>query len=94
MMVPIEIQEAVERARLQASPIIFVPADASDELREALAELAAETGRRVLQMPGETQAEKLAREYRERDVPAISRNDTRAFLKNMAAIAKGHLKVK
>lgn len=88
-----EIQAAVEAARRQHGKFVFVPAGATPELRDALTAVAAESGREVLNEPGESLVQRLARETAARDVPAISAGDDWKFIEKLNDIAKGKVKI-
>ena len=92
-MSSLEIQAAVEAARRQPHGFVFIPADASGELRDALTNFAAEAGREVLTKPAENRLDRLAREAAARDVPAVNGKDSRAFLENLKDIAAGKVRV-
>jgi predicted aconitase len=88
-----ETEKAVEAARAQPHKFVFMPRDASDELRQALTSMAAETGREILHARATTPAERAAQELASSDRPVVKRNDTRAFMKNLAGIARGDVGV-
>lgn len=92
-MIPVEIQTAVEAARRQPHKFVFIPADASAEMRDALRAFAAESGREVLLKPAENRLDRLAREAAARDVPVVNAGDDRAFLDKLKDIAAGRVKV-
>ena len=93
-MSSLEIQAAVEAARRQPHAFVFVPADASPEMSDALRAFAAESGREVLLKPAENRLDRLAREAAARDIPTVNGNDPGAFLANLKDIASGKVKVK
>jgi hypothetical protein len=93
-MSSVEIREAVEVARAQHGPFVFIPSGATEEMRAALEGLATEMGREPLVMAGASRAQILAQELAERDVPEIPVTDSRTFLKNLKAIARGDVRVK
>ena len=90
-MVPVEIQTAIEKARRQPHKFVFIPADASAEMRAALVAFASESGREVLNQPGKSQPRGPAATGR--DVPTITAGDDAAFLEKLKDIAAGRVKV-
>jgi hypothetical protein len=93
-MIPIDIQIAVEKARREPhGKFVFIEAGASAEVRDALTAFAAESGREVLNKPGESRLDALAREAAARDVPLVNAGDNRDFIDKLKDIAAGRVKI-
>ena len=89
----VEIQQAVEEARLRHGKFVFVPAGASPEMREALTAFAAESGRQVMDRHVTSHGQRVAGEAAARDVPVVTAGDDAAFLAKLREIAAGRVKV-
>lgn len=92
-----DIAAAVAAARAQGNQaFIQIPATASPDLRAALARLARETKREIVESVKESHAARSIREAAEHraGLPSVNRNDHRAVLANLDDIAAGKVTVK
>jgi hypothetical protein len=89
-----EIKSAVEAALSVPGPVVYAPPGAPMEMLTELYAKAAEVGRKVKPWMPQTRAENAAAEFAGRDVPEIKAGDNHAFIKNLAKIARGDVRVK